>query len=100
MLLSESDTIGLAALPATLAVHQRARLHDARSPEAPEGMKRVERNAIDAAIRTRGGNLTQAARDLRISKSTLYVKMKKYTLQPVVDSVRRARPLSARFVSS
>jgi DNA-binding NtrC family response regulator len=100
MLLSESDTIGLAALPATLAVHQRARLEHARSPEAPQGMERVERDAIDAAIRTRGGNLTQAARDLRISKSTLYVKMKKYTLQPVVDAVRRAYSPSERSVSS
>jgi len=30
------------------------------------------------------------ARDLRISKSTLYLKTKKYALEPILNQVRRA----------
>jgi DNA-binding NtrC family response regulator len=90
MLLSEGDVVGLDALAATLPVHQRGLPNAVDACEPPEGMERVQRDAIDAAIRRRRGNLTQVARDLGIAKSTLYVKMKKYTLQPVVDAVRRA----------
>ena len=91
MLLCESDVVGLAELPATLSVHQRDRQDAASTREAPQGMERVERDAIDAAIRVRRGNLTQVATDLRISKSTLYAKIKKYTLQPIVDTLRRGQ---------
>jgi DNA-binding NtrC family response regulator len=89
MLFCESDVVGLAALPATIAAHQRDRQDAASTREAPQGMERVERDAIDAAIRVRRGNLTEVATDLRISKSTLYAKIKKYTLQPIVDTLRR-----------
>jgi transcriptional regulator with PAS, ATPase and Fis domain len=53
-----------------------------------EGLARVERNAIDAAIRTYRGNLAGAARSLHIAKSTLYLKMRKYALEPMLHEVR------------
>jgi transcriptional regulator with PAS, ATPase and Fis domain len=53
-------------------------------------LKRVECDAIDVAIRTHRGNLTRVARSLNVSKSTLYLKVKKYALKRVVSDVRRA----------
>ena len=38
----------------------------------------AEREMIERAIRQQNGNLTQAARQLKIAKSTLYAKLKKY----------------------
>jgi transcriptional regulator with PAS, ATPase and Fis domain len=89
MLLSESDVVGLESLPPELApVDGRTEIESAG--QAATGLKRVECHAIGTAIRTHRGNLTRVARSLRISKSTLYLKMKKYTLEPVVHEVRRA----------
>ncbi|QID16398.1 sigma-54-dependent Fis family transcriptional regulator [Nitrogeniibacter mangrovi] len=62
--------------------------------ETDEGitcLESVEREAILRAIRGSGGNMTGAARTLGIAKSTLYVKLKRYNLDPLVDRVRGAR---------
>ncbi|MDO5289357.1 MAG: sigma 54-interacting transcriptional regulator [Pseudomonadota bacterium] len=53
---------------------------------APHGasactIRHAQAQAIRAAIDATGGNLTQAARQLGIAKSTLYEKMKRYGLQ-------------------
>jgi transcriptional regulator of acetoin/glycerol metabolism len=48
----------------------------------------VERDAIQTVIRLHRGNLTHVARDLRISRSTIYLKLKKYGLEPVLSEVR------------
>ncbi|HVZ36939.1 MAG TPA: sigma-54 dependent transcriptional regulator, partial [Polyangiaceae bacterium] len=82
LLLSPGEVIDVDAIPA-----------DVRGLEGPEDftktgirpmlrpdLEAVEREAIGAAIRARRGNLTQVARDLRISRSTLYLKLKKHRL--------------------
>jgi transcriptional regulator of acetoin/glycerol metabolism len=48
----------------------------------------VERDAISAAIVACQGNLTQTSKELRISKSTLYLKIKKYGLDKLVPDAR------------
>jgi transcriptional regulator with PAS, ATPase and Fis domain len=87
-LLTESDVVGVDALPPELRpLEHRDATVIATRPDT--GLKRVEFDAIDVAIRTHRGNLTRVARSLNISKSTLYLKVKKYALEPVVDEVRR-----------
>jgi len=56
---------------------------------APRGLERLECVAINTAIWTHRGNLSQVARDLRVSRSTLYLKMKKYGLESILYDVRR-----------
>jgi transcriptional regulator of acetoin/glycerol metabolism len=60
----------------------------AAQPARVVTLGRVEKDAISAAILTRQGNLTQVARDLNISRSTLYLKLKKHALDPVLDEAR------------
>jgi formate hydrogenlyase transcriptional activator len=52
------------------------------------GLAAVERDAIRAAILISHGNLTQVARTLRIAKSTLYLKIERYALDHVLQTVR------------
>ncbi len=88
MLVTPGEVVDASALPRALA-----ELAQSDSPgqevRAP-GLEGVEHEAIHGAIRTHGGNLSRAAKALRISKSTLYVKMKKYRLMPAVALARRA----------
>ena len=50
--------------------------------QQPQGnLDLVEKATIEAAIKESNGNMTQAARQLGIAKSTLYQKMKKYGLK-------------------
>lgn len=86
-LLARSERVELDDLPAELT-----------SPVVPTGPSSVqareggldgtEKDAISAAIRTRQGNLTQVARDLRIARSTLYLKLKKHALDPLLNEAR------------
>ena len=48
----------------------------------PDGknMKNVEREAIIAAMRQKGGNINQAAGLLGISRNTIYNKLRRYNL--------------------
>lgn len=54
-------------------------------------IEQLEVEAIRNAICLAQGNLTQAARTLRIARSTLYLKMKKYSLNPVRHEQRSIR---------
>ncbi|MDB4972294.1 MAG: modulated sigma54 specific transcriptional regulator, Fis family [Myxococcaceae bacterium] len=56
--------------------------------ELPRGLQKVERAAIDDALRAYSGNLTRVARELQIARSTLYLKLKKYELEPVLNELR------------
>jgi transcriptional regulator of acetoin/glycerol metabolism len=58
------------------------------SPPTVVDLEVVERDAISAAIVACQGNLTQTAKELRISKSTLYLKIKKYGLDKLVPDAR------------
>jgi DNA-binding NtrC family response regulator len=89
VLLCDGDVIEPSALPADRATGAEAPRSGDDVTEAAAGLKSFERDAIRSAIRIERGNLTRVARALRIAKSTLYLKMKKYTLQPVVNEVRR-----------
>ena len=51
-------------------------------------LESAERDAIAGAVTACHGNLTLAARQLRISKSTLYIKVKKYGLDKLVPEAR------------
>ena len=61
------------------------------SAEAPavRDLDAVERDAISTAIGRRHGNLTMVAKDLRISKSTLYLKIDKHGLNPTLRQARQ-----------
>ena len=75
---------GTEALPAELC-------HETPGGTPPEGLsplERVERDAIAAAIRRQQGNLTSAARDLGIAKSTLYVRLEKLGLKEQIAQLR------------
>ncbi len=88
-LLSESDVLDVDALPPELRPLEHCNV-TAIVTRPDMGLEGVECHAIEVAIRTHRGNLTHAARSLNISKSTLYLKVKKYTLEPVVNEARRA----------
>jgi transcriptional regulator with PAS, ATPase and Fis domain len=90
--LATRDVVDLESLPSTLfddltGNREAAYPLDTRPVRQPT-LGRVERDAISAAILGRQGNLTQVARDLNISRSTLYLKVKKHALDPVLDEAR------------
>jgi transcriptional regulator of acetoin/glycerol metabolism len=60
--------------PTSPIVHEAASLDD------------FEHLAIKRALETSHGNLTQAARALRISRSTLYRKVQRYHLEAIVKA--------------
>jgi transcriptional regulator with PAS, ATPase and Fis domain len=83
VLLAEDDVVGFADLPADIVS-----LTEAQSAAPAAGLQGVERVAIARAIRKHLGNLARTSRDLRISKSTLYLKIKKYALESTIQEAR------------
>jgi sigma-54 dependent transcriptional regulator, acetoin dehydrogenase operon transcriptional activator AcoR len=82
ILLSHEQRLEASMLPAELQASRR------EEPARPTGtlqldIEQLEAEAIRRAIRVAHGNLTQAARTLRIARSTLYLKIKKYGLDPI-----------------
>jgi DNA-binding NtrC family response regulator len=53
----------------------------------PFSIEEYERRAVQKAITLAKGNISQAARLLKISRSTLYKKLKKYNITPGVYQV-------------
>ena len=93
--LATGDTVTVADLPEEIASSNpagRSPLPAAAERAAVTDLSGVEREAIGRAIVSRRGNLTLVARELRISKSTLYVKIEKYGLEQTVLEARRHRP--------
>jgi transcriptional regulator of acetoin/glycerol metabolism len=92
VMLSNDDTVTVAALPEEIALSGagtgRGPSVSAESP-AVRDLDAVERDAIHTAIGRRHGNLTMVAKDLRISKSTLYLKIDKYELNPALRQARQ-----------
>ena len=64
----------------------------ASAPPMVVDLEAVEVDAIRAAIFACHGNLTLVAKELRISKSTLYLKVKKYGLDKLVPGARVSVP--------
>jgi transcriptional regulator with PAS, ATPase and Fis domain len=90
ILMSDADSVGLADLPVDLLAPVQAQAQaEANTTVASFGALRdAERETIDTAIRTHAGNLTLVARDLGISRSTLYLKLKKYGLEQTLGKAR------------
>lgn len=65
-------------------------------PHAPvvvgQSMKSVERANIEAAVRSCGGNLTRAAKQLGIARSTLYLRLAEYGA-PCAKDMHHGRPV-------
>ena len=91
VLLHNGERIGVEALPPDLKLAlERDDAPDAEPLDDASllGLERVERDAIGACLRQHGGNLTRTARALRIARSTLYAKLKKYGLEQNVGTLR------------
>ncbi|MGA2434434.1 MAG: sigma 54-interacting transcriptional regulator [Bryobacteraceae bacterium] len=85
MILEESSLIGAASLPIAIS-HTESKPGDAieTTLEIPEGGLSLvdnERQLLARSLEKTGGNQTQAARLLRITRDTLRYKMKKYNLR-------------------
>ena len=92
VMLTNDDTITAAALPEEITLAVAATGHEPGiSAEAPavRDLDAVERDAISTTIGRRHGNLTMVAKDLRISKSTLYLKIDKHGLNPTLRQARQ-----------
>ena len=81
----KTDTLTLEDLPDEITYRackdsQPASLKDALSSDDNLSLEDAERIVIVSALKTNKGNLTKAARQLGIAKSTLYLKLDKYGL--------------------
>ncbi len=83
---SGGDRLGPEHLPRELRQTAQPRVEDG-APLTP--LQQAERETILAAIARNRGNLTSAARDLGIAKSTLYVRLDKLGLKDGLDQLRR-----------
>jgi len=94
LLTSSSGVIGLHDLPPELTGLPDFEANSAQSnwsPAAPSklhGLEKAESEQIRRALEQALGNATLAARELGIAKSTLYVKLKKYGLEPYLAQAR------------
>jgi sigma-54 dependent transcriptional regulator, acetoin dehydrogenase operon transcriptional activator AcoR len=61
---------------------------EAQGPATIGNLEGAELESIRETLEADRGNLTQVAKHLGIAKSTLYVKLKKYGLNQVLDGVR------------
>ena len=94
VMLSTGDAVAVADLPPEIAVsitEANPQPDVLTHSGTVTNLEAVERDAISSAIATCHGNLTLVARELRISKSTLYLKVEKYGLGEVLREARTAR---------
>src|SRR6266436_2625209 len=89
---TDDDTVTAAQLPEEMAFLGAGARHtphvSAESATGPD-LDAVERDAISTAIARHQGNLTRVAKELRISKSTLYLKIDKYGLNTTLRQARQ-----------
>ncbi|MDX9886779.1 sigma-54-dependent Fis family transcriptional regulator [Thauera sp.] len=92
VLMGEGDCLGLDALPPELAMAQGVPgpgpAQSAGAAPAVRSIATGEVELIRCAIAATRGNLTQAARELDIAKSTLYQKVKQYGLESDISRIR------------
>jgi transcriptional regulator with PAS, ATPase and Fis domain len=92
VMLTSGDTVTAAALPEEIALSIAATGREPGIPAvsaAVRDLDAIERDAISTAIARCHGNLTMVAKELRISKSTLYLKVDKYGLDAALRQVRQ-----------
>jgi sigma-54 dependent transcriptional regulator, acetoin dehydrogenase operon transcriptional activator AcoR len=84
---TSAEMVALQDLPLTLA---SAAVTDPIQSATGElaGLELAEYHAICDSLRSHRGNLTRTARDLRIARSTLYAKLKKYGLEEGLGGLR------------
>jgi DNA-binding NtrC family response regulator len=91
ILTAGSEVLTLVDLPPELRERDkpiRAGCDEPFSPYDPGTMEASEQGAIRSAIAISRGNLTSAARQLGIAKSTLYQKLRKYGLDRTLVEIR------------
>jgi transcriptional regulator with PAS, ATPase and Fis domain len=92
IMLADDDTVTAAQLPEEMAFLGAgagdAPHVSAESATIPD-LDAVERDAISTAIARSQGNLTRIAKELRISRSTLYLKIDKYGLNTALRQARQ-----------
>ena len=86
LLMSGGDPIGVDDLPNEIRRHSDDCLM--APPATVTDLECIEQAQIDNVVRLSRGNLTLAARKLGCAKSTLYVKIKKYGMDELVQKVR------------
>ncbi|ACC75205.1 sigma-54-dependent Fis family transcriptional regulator [Paraburkholderia phymatum] len=95
LLLAEGTTITVEKLPVEVAAAAATAVHLAQGEMTEpvmatgDSLKTAEAEYIRRALARCGGNLTQAAAQLGIAKSTLYEKLRRYDLIAAVSDVRR-----------
>jgi sigma-54 dependent transcriptional regulator, acetoin dehydrogenase operon transcriptional activator AcoR len=85
-LLTDGNVVTPQELPSAVRAAPPPRLPP--SACAGIGLSKLERDAIATALSAQHGNLTSAARELQIARSTLYAKIKKYALETMVGESR------------
>ncbi|MBW2733228.1 MAG: sigma-54-dependent Fis family transcriptional regulator [Deltaproteobacteria bacterium] len=100
LLFSEQETIGAEDLPLPLREAPEARRHPRRGETNPKRMEaslkeavraeteRVERQMILSALEETGGNVTHAAKRLKISRKSLQIKMRDLGLREPASGSR------------
>jgi transcriptional regulator of acetoin/glycerol metabolism len=90
VLMATGETVTVSDLPGDVtSLRDEAQGRgSASSSRTVVDLEAAERAAISAAIVACRGNLTLAAKELRVSKSTLYLKVKKYGLDKLVPDAR------------
>lgn len=85
-LLTDGTVVTPQDLPSTVTEAPNPSVPPPASAEL--GLSKLERDAIAAALAAQHGNLTTVARELGIARSTLYGKVKRYSLQALVSEGR------------
>lgn len=94
LLLSEDGPIGVDDLPEEIRGHSGIDAEESLTSVPVQALapatalESVEQAQIDSVVRLSRGNLTLAARKLGVAKSTLYIKIKKYGLDDLVQKAR------------
>jgi transcriptional regulator of acetoin/glycerol metabolism len=93
VLMSDGEVLGVDALPPELVADEEGRAQGPGAQPAAAVQKVCsiasgEAELIRCAIAATRGNLTKAARELDIAKSTLYQKVKQYGLERDISRVR------------
>ena len=93
VLMSDGEVLGVDALPPELVTDEEGRAQGPGAQPAAAVQKVCsiasgEAELIRCAIAATHGNLTKAARELDIAKSTLYQKVKQYGLERDISRVR------------
>ena len=89
LLAGPNEVVGTDALPRELSLDGRRDSQRISTPPSAGGLKELEREAIASSIKEQAGNLTEVAKVLHVSRSTLYLKLRRYGLEPMLAEVRR-----------